>query len=107
MTNRWQTFTDCKVTPDTIKDLSAYCDEFLIHGVDVEGKRQGIDDRLLELLSRTEDVKITYAGGVKSLDDIRKIKEIGQGRIDVTVGSALKMFGGTMSVDEILDIIKA
>lgn len=97
VTDRWQTFTDVVVSLETLKELADYCDEFLIHGVDVEGMKQGIDTELLELLARTDDVSITYAGGVKNMSDVDTIEKIGKGKIDYTVGSALDLFGGDLS----------
>lgn len=101
VTDRWQTFTDVCVDAKMMNELSKYCDEFLIHGVDVEGMRQGIDERLLELLSKVTDIPITYAGGVKDMSDIDIIDRIGKGNIDFTIGSALDIFGGNMSFEEV------
>ena len=102
VTNRWQTFTDLKVDRDTLSELGEYCDEFLIHGVDVEGLKQGIDERLLSILTEVQGIAITYAGGVRSYEDIELIRDIGKGRIDFTVGSALSLFGGELDMDEIM-----
>lgn len=101
VTDRWQTFTDVEVTSETIEELAKYCDEFLIHGVDVEGMRQGIDKELLEILAKAKNVRITYAGGIHSMDDIEIIRTVGRGNIDYTVGSALDIFGGDISYDKI------
>ena len=87
VTDRWQTFTDLKVTEDVLNDLSKYCDEFLIHGVDVEGMKQGIDDKLLTILGNIDGIKITYAGGVRNMSDIDRIEQLGRGRVDFTIGS--------------------
>jgi phosphoribosylformimino-5-aminoimidazole carboxamide ribotide isomerase len=97
VTDRWQTYTDFVLTGDSLKELSNYCDEFLIHGVDVEGKRCGIEVSLVELLSQHHSCPITYAGGIASMEDISLINELGKGRIDFTVGSALDLFGGNIS----------
>ena len=94
VTNRWQTFTREKVNFDLLDDLSSYCSEFLIHAVDVEGMCRGIETPLVELLGRWAGIPVTYAGGIRSMDDIRTISDLGQGRIDYTVGSALDIFGG-------------
>ena len=102
VTDRWQTFTEVKVNEETLKRLGEHCDEFLIHGVDVEGLKQGIDERLLEILTKAESKKITYAGGVKSCKDVEKIYKLGGGKIDYTVGSALKIFGGELDIDELI-----
>ena len=97
VTDRWQKFTDVPVTLETMRELGKHCDEFLIHAVDVEGKASGIEAALAELLSRYEERPVTYAGGVGSLEDIRMLEQCGKGRLDVTVGSALDLFGGTLS----------
>ncbi|MGD9948009.1 MAG: phosphoribosylformimino-5-aminoimidazole carboxamide ribotide isomerase [Desulfobulbus sp.] len=94
VTDRWQKFTELKISTEMLEKLARYCDEFLVHAVDVEGKCMGIDSRLLELLATSVSVPITYAGGVSNFDDIERIREKGKGRIDVTVGSALDIFGG-------------
>lgn len=100
-TNRWQTISEESVTPALLEKLSPYCHEFLIHASDVEGKKSGIDEDLLNILARWEGNTITYAGGIKDMEDIDKINTIGRGRIDFTVGSALDLFGGTLSFKEI------
>ena len=95
VTDRWQKFTSLRICPETLEDLGAYCDEFLIHAVDVEGKCMGIDARLLDLLAASTPVTTTYAGGVASFADLELIRRNGRLRIDVTVGSALDIFGGS------------
>jgi len=92
--NRWQTRTSLEVHKESLQALSAFCSEFLIHAVDVEGKQSGIDPQLVELLASSSPIPVTYAGGVQSLDDVRLIKKFGGGKIDFTVGSALDLFGG-------------
>ena len=106
MTDRWQHFTELEVTSKLLWELSAYCDEFLIHGVDVEGKRQGVDEGLLAILAEYDGNDITYAGGVKAASDIDLIKKVGSGKINVTVGSALEIFGGDMKIEDIIKQIK-
>lgn len=101
VTDRWQTFTELKVNEETLKMLGDHCDEFLIHGVDVEGLKQGIDESLLEILADSDSKKITYAGGVRSYEDVDKIYRLGGGKIDYTVGSALKIFGGDLDMDKL------
>ena len=96
VTDRWQKFTDVTVTLETMEELGDYCDEFLVHAVDVEGKASGIETELAALLSGYEKRPGTYAGGVGSMEDIRILEEYGKGRLDVTVGSALDLFGGTI-----------
>lgn len=94
VTDRWQCFTQVRVSADELERLSTYCDEFLVHAVDVEGKSTGIDRRLLEILADKPPLPITYAGGVASTDDLDLILTAGRGKVDVTVGSALDIFGG-------------
>jgi phosphoribosylformimino-5-aminoimidazole carboxamide ribotide isomerase len=96
VTDRWQKFTDTPVTAETLARLAAHCDEFLVHGVDVEGKQAGIDERLVALLGEHAPIPTTYAGGVRTLGDLECIRAAGRGRVDVTVGSALDLFGGAL-----------
>lgn len=105
VTDRWQKFTDVKLTRETMESLSDRCDEFLIHAVDVEGKANGIERGLAELLSECT-IPVTYAGGVHSFEDLRLLKELGKGKIDVTIGSALDLFGGTMSFEKVISELK-
>ena len=92
--NRWQTLIDIEVSKETLEDLSHYCDEFLIHAADVEGKQQGMDDELIMFLAEHSPIPCTYAGGAKSLEDLKHCKQISNGMIDLTIGSALDLFGG-------------
>ena len=94
-TDRWQTITELAVSVEILERLAPYCSEFLIHAADVEGKCAGIDAELVRLLSDFETRKITYAGGVASMEDFTQIDEVSQGKLDVTVGSALDLFGGS------------
>ena len=95
VTDRWQRFTEVEVSPATLEHLARFCDEFLVHGVDVEGRCSGIEAELVELLARHSPIPTTYAGGVKDLDDFLSVEQLGMGRIDCTVGSALDIFGGS------------
>lgn len=94
VTNRWQTFTDFALQPASIDRLGDYCSELLVHAVDVEGRQEGIDLELVEWLAAHAPLPVTYAGGVRSLADVHTIERAGRGRLDVTVGSALDLFGG-------------
>lgn len=96
MTDRWQKFTKEMVTLPLLEELSDYCDEFLVHAVDVEGKNNGIETGLVRLLSDFDGAPITYAGGVHSWEDIELLKKLGKGKIDMTIGSALDLFGGNL-----------
>ncbi len=102
VTDRWQKWTDEKLDEKLLNSLAAYCDEYLVHAVDVEGKGQGIDEQVLSLLARFSPIPVTYAGGVHSIEDVLKIKKAGNGLVNVTVGSALDIFGGDISIDEIV-----
>jgi phosphoribosylformimino-5-aminoimidazole carboxamide ribotide isomerase len=95
VTNRWQTFTDAVLTPQLFDSLARYCDEFLVHGVDVEGLCQGIDLELVELLSGCCPLTVTYAGGARTMDDLIRVTDVGRGRVHLTIGSALDIFGGS------------
>lgn len=106
VTNRWQKFTDVVLSKETLEEFTQYCDEFLVHAVDVEGKSSGIECELVDLLGRIEGFPITYAGGVGSFSDLDQLKKIGKNRLDVTIGSALDLFGGTMSYEKVLDKCK-
>lgn len=105
VTDRWQKYTDVVLSMETLDELSAYCDEFLIHAVDVEGKAEGIEDNLVELLGNWNKIPVTYAGGVHSFDDLRRLRELGHNRIHVTIGSALDLFGGKMRFEDVLSYI--
>lgn len=103
VTDRWQMFTDEQVTEELLKELAGFCDEFLIHAVDVEGKAGGIERDLAAMLGAWGEIPITYAGGVGNFEDLRLLGELGGGRLNVTIGSALDLFGGSMAFDEVLE----
>jgi phosphoribosylformimino-5-aminoimidazole carboxamide ribotide isomerase len=92
--NRWQTLTEIDVTMETLDSFAPFCDEMLIHAADVEGLCGGIDRELVSLLGAWGRIPVTYAGGAASMDDVRLVAEAGGGKVDVTVGSALDLFGG-------------
>ncbi|WP_321417972.1 phosphoribosylformimino-5-aminoimidazole carboxamide ribotide isomerase [uncultured Desulfobacter sp.] len=102
VTDRWQNFTEMAVTPTTLENLSVFCDEFLIHGVDVEGKMQGIQKELVELLGTHSPIPATYAGGASQFSDLDLVKALGNGRVDLTIGSALDIFGGTIPYQQVV-----
>ena len=107
VTDRWQKFTEEEVTAELLSRLQESCDEFLIHAVDVEGKAKGIEEALVELLADACGIPVTYAGGVGSYEDVRKLRDLGKGKVDVTIGSALDLFGGPLEfrkVQELFDI---
>ena len=105
VTDRWQKFTSEKVTTELLDDLAQYCDEFLIHAVDVEGKQNGIETTLISLLGEWGKLPITYAGGVSCFKDLEQIKELGKNKLNVTIGSALDLFGGVMEYRKVLEYI--
>ena len=97
VTDRWTRFTELEVSAESLSKLSKYCDEFLIHGVDVEGKMSGIEGELVSLLGESSPIPVTYAGGASRIEDLDRVDELGQGRVDLTIGSALDIFGGSVS----------
>lgn len=101
VTDRWQKFTKTPLSVELLQELSFYCDEFLVHAVDVEGKALGIEEPVVRLLAEAES-PVTYAGGISSYSDIEKIKEIGNNRVNITIGSALNLFGGQLNFEEII-----
>ena len=105
VTDRWQKFTDVKLTEDVLSELADYCDEFLVHAVDVEGKAGGIEEDIAALLGNWDGISATYAGGVSSFEDLRKLKELGRNKVDVTIGSALDLLGGEMPFSKVLEEI--
>ena len=102
VTNRWQKFTELRVNRETLDWLSAYCAEFLVHGVDVEGKRVGINETLVEMLGNESPIPVTYAGGAKMLADLDRVKALGQSKVDLTIGSALDIFGGDVKYNDVV-----
>ncbi len=102
VTNRWQNVTDEIVTLELMDKLAGYCDEFLIHAVDVEGKANGIECELVEKLGQWKGLPITYAGGVHSYRDLELLKRLGKNRLNVTIGSALDLFGGKLEWEKVI-----
>lgn len=94
-TDRWQTVTETQVNADTLKELSEHCAEFLIHAADVEGLQAGIDQDLVKLLGEACPIPVTYAGGARSLEDLKLVDQLSGGKVDLTIGSALDIFGGS------------
>lgn len=106
VTDRWQKFTDLAIEPGCLERLSQCCDEFLIHAADAEGKRSGIEEALVSVLGKWQEKSgfpITYAGGVHSLGDLDLIARRSAGAMDVTVGSALKLFGGDLELETLVE----
>ncbi|MEF3304320.1 phosphoribosylformimino-5-aminoimidazole carboxamide ribotide isomerase [Paenibacillus sp. GYB003] len=102
VTNQWRTFSDFEVNASGIARLEAYCDEFLIHAVDVEGKREGVQEKLAASLAEWTTIPTTYAGGARSLADLERFRDITGGRLDITIGSALDIFGGQLPYRDVI-----
>ena len=101
VTDRWQKFTDVKLCPEVLETLSGSCDEFLIHGVDVEGKSSGMETELVRMLAGWDGIPVTYAGGIGSVEDLERFREVSGGRLDFTIGSALDLFGGKIPYEKL------
>lgn len=106
VTDRWQKFTDEKIDRELLDRLADSCAEFLVHAVDVEGKSSGIETDLVRLLGEWGKIPITYAGGVHSFEDLDAIYRLGNNRLNVTIGSALDLFGGSMSYEKVIQYVK-
>ena len=106
VTDRWQKFTQEKVTTWLLNQLGSKADEFLIHAVDVEGHASGIETGLAEMLGNWKGIPVTYAGGIGSYEDLLLLKELGQNHVNATIGSALDLFGGTMEYRKVLELIR-
>lgn len=104
VTDRWQKMTQETVDESLMDRLSQYCDEFLIHAVDVEGRAEGIEEELTAMLGNWEGCCVTYAGGVHSYEDLELLRRLGRNRVNVTVGSALDLFGGSLAWKRVLEI---
>ena len=106
VTNRWQTFTELRLIPEVLEELSGWCDEFLVHGVDVEGKASGTEEDLVGMLAAWNGLPITYAGGIGSMEDLREFARISGEKLDYTIGSALDLFGGKIPYAELTEPVK-
>ncbi len=106
VTDRWQKFTEEKLTATLMDELSKSCDEFLVHAADVEGMQNGIEERVAGILGDWGKRPVTYAGGIRSMEDIKKLRILGKEKLDVTVGSALDIFGGNLSMEEVIRACK-
>lgn len=105
VTDRWQRFTETALAEPTLDLLAEHCAEFLVHAVDVEGKAGGIEEPLACLLGAWKGIPVTYAGGIGSFADLRRLKELGRGRVNATIGSALDLFGGNMNYEEVVKFV--
>ncbi|WP_431027290.1 phosphoribosylformimino-5-aminoimidazole carboxamide ribotide isomerase [Lysinibacillus sp. LZ02] len=106
VTDKWTKFSDFEVNAESIRMIEQYCDELLIHAVDVEGKRSGMQEELVKDLAQWTTIPTTYAGGVRSLEDLTKFEQIGRGKLHVTIGSALDIFGGDLAYDAVVTYCK-
>lgn len=102
VTDRWQKITDEVVDAALMDRLSDYCSEFLVHAVDVEGRSGGIEKELAAMLGQWGKLPVTYAGGVHCYEDLELLKTLGNNKLNVTIGSALDLFGGSMKWEEVL-----
>ncbi|MFY3791034.1 phosphoribosylformimino-5-aminoimidazole carboxamide ribotide isomerase [Ureibacillus sp. MALMAid1270] len=102
VTDKWTKFSDFEVNEETIPFIEQYCDELLIHAVDVEGKRSGMQEELVRDLAKWTSIPTTYAGGVRSLEDLKKFEQLSDGKLHVTIGSALDIFGGDLPYTDVI-----
>ncbi|RUS45632.1 phosphoribosylformimino-5-aminoimidazole carboxamide ribotide isomerase [Cohnella sp. AR92] len=103
VTNQWTRFSDVELNEASIRELESYCSEFLVHAVDVEGKREGVQEKLARQLSEWVRIPTTYAGGARSLADLEHFRSLTGGKLDITIGSALDIFGGSLPYREVVD----
>ncbi|MCP1145388.1 phosphoribosylformimino-5-aminoimidazole carboxamide ribotide isomerase [Lysinibacillus endophyticus] len=106
VTDKWTKFSDFEVNEKTIPYIEQFCDELLIHAVDVEGKRSGMQEELVQDLANWTSIPTTYAGGVRSLEDLEKFEKISNGKLHVTIGSALDIFGGDLPYEDVVSYCK-
>ena len=106
VTDRWQKFTNVSLTEQVLDELADHCSEFLIHAVDVEGKASGIEKKLVNMLGGWKRIPVTYAGGVGSYEDLQILKKLGQNHVNVTIGSALDLFGGQMEYKKVIEMCR-
>lgn len=102
VTNRWQTFTEVKLTREVLDELAESCDEFLVHGVDVEGKASGVERELVRMLGGWNRIPVTYAGGIGTWENLEDFRRESGGNLDFTIGSALDLFGGKIPYERIV-----
>ena len=106
VTDRWQNFTDVKLETSVMEELGGYCDEFLVHGVDAEGKASGVMEELVRILAAYHGRNVTYAGGIGSMENLKRFAELSEGKLDFTIGSALDLFGGRIPYDKVLQLTR-
>lgn len=106
VTDKWTKFSNFEVNAETIAYIEGFCDELLIHAVDVEGKKGGMQESLVRALAEWTSIPTTYAGGVRSLTDLEKFKQIAAGKLHITIGSALSIFGGDLNYSDVVNYCK-
>lgn len=106
VTDRWTTFSDFVLNQENLYDLESYCDEYLVHAVDVEGKQGGIHEKLVQHLAEWVTIPTTYAGGARSIADLDSFQRLTQGKLDITIGSALDIFGGKLAYQEVVEYFR-
>jgi phosphoribosylformimino-5-aminoimidazole carboxamide ribotide isomerase len=107
VTNKWTQFSSYEINQSTIKEIEKYCDELLIHAVDVEGKRTGIQEKLVKQLAGWVSIPTTYAGGVRSIKDVETFFNLSSGKLDLTIGSSLDLFGGDLPYSKVVEFCKS
>jgi len=106
VTDKWTKFSDFEVNAESIAYIENFCAELLIHAVDVEGKKGGMQESLVRDLAAWTTIPTTYAGGVRSIEDLEKFKKLANGKLHVTIGSALSIFGGDLSYADVVNYCK-
>jgi phosphoribosylformimino-5-aminoimidazole carboxamide ribotide isomerase len=106
-TNQWKQLSNVELNQETIRFFEQYCDEFLIHAVDVEGKQSGIQESLVSALAEWITIPTTYAGGARSFEDLALFRRLSSGKLDITIGSALDIFGGKLSYEEVVQQLES
>ena len=106
VTDKWTKFSDFELNAASIHMIEQYCDELLIHAVDVEGKRSGMQEDLVQDLAKWVTIPTTYAGGIRSIADLKRFQSLTEGKLHVTIGSALSIFGGNLSYEEVVKYCK-
>jgi len=83
-----------KSTLEMAKELEPYCGEFLYTCVEREGLMQGTNAEMVKALKRVTGNSVTVAGGIKSIEEVRKLEKIG---VNVVLGMAL--YTGKIKLD--------
>ncbi|PVH24623.1 phosphoribosylformimino-5-aminoimidazole carboxamide ribotide isomerase [Sphingobacterium corticibacter] len=102
VTNLWEKFTNVRINKQSLLEISGYCDEIIVHGVDSEGRKQGLESDLVKILAEHTPIKTVYAGGISSISDLNLIKELGNEKIDPCIGTALSIYGGNLPYQDVV-----